>query len=295
MSETELSKQAAFKPLLSIIIPSARFSRQLPKTLRYLRRVCKIGGEVEVIIVSTRDNPSNRLYELLCKADVNCKLVVLERSPGQDLRAKHKNLGVLQASSKYIYILDDDAFPTCKLISELLKLLRANEADAILHAFVPYPVSIWAKVRMIEKMLSSFNLERSSCRIIRRDLFIKSGGYREDLVLGEDIEFQNRLLAMKPKISVIPLNKGFEIHLGEYEALSDYIRRALYYGKYIDRALHALGVNRALRAFSLLITSDIVAIYRLYIFPYAIYKVTEALSSVLSMILAKATRKEQRS
>jgi len=283
-----------FKPLLTIIIPTARFSRHLPKTLRYLRRVCKIGDEVEVVIVSTCDNPANRLYERLCKVYIDCKLIVLERLPGQDLRSMHKNLGVMQASSKYIYILDDDAFPTCKLINELLKLLRANKADAVLHAFVPYPISVWAKVRMIEKMLSSFNLERSSCRIIRRDLFIELGGYRENLVLGEDIEFQNRLLVTKPKISIISLDKGFEIHLGEYKTLSDYIRRAFYYGKYIDKTLHTLGVNRALKAFSLLMTSNVVTIYRLYVFPYAIYKVTESLASTLSMILTKVIEKEQR-
>lgn len=279
------------KPLLSIIVPTARFSRYFPKMLRYLRRVCKIGSEVEVVIASTCDNPANRLYEYLCKADVNCKLIVLERLPGQDLRARHKNLGVRLASSKYIYVLDDDAFPTCKLINELLELLRADEIDAVLHAYVPYPVSMWAKVRMIEKMLSSFNLERSSCRIIRRDLFIRLGGYREDFVLGEDIEFQNRLLATNPKISIIPLDKGFEIHLGEYKTLSDYIRRAFYYGKYIEKALHTLGVNRVLKAFSLRITNDIVAIYRLYVFPYIIYKIVEALSSTLSMLFTKVTKK----
>jgi len=252
-----------------------------------------MSNEVEVVIVSTHDNPANRLYEYLCKAYIDCKLIVLERSPGQDLRSTQKNLGVLQASSKYIYILDDDAFPTCKLINELLKLLRANEVDAVLHAVIPYPISIWAKVRMIEKMLSSFNLERSSCRIIRRDLFIELGGYRKNLVLGEDIEFQNRLLAMKPKIRIISPDKGFEIHLGEYKTLSDYIRRAFYYGKYIDKTLHTLGVNRALKAFFLLITSNTVTIYRLYVFPYVIYKITESIASMLSMILTKVIGKKQ--
>jgi len=282
------------RPLLSIIIPTARFSRYLPKTLRYLRKVCKIGDEVEVVIVSTNDNPANKLYEFLCKTDINCKLIVLERSPGLDLRAKHKNLGVLQASSKYIYILDDDAIPTCRLINELLSLIKESEIEAILHAFIPCPISIWAKVRMVEKMISSFDLKRSSCRIIRRDLFAKLGGYREYLVIGEDIEFQNRLLAVKPKIGIIRPDKGFEIHLGEYKTLSGYIRRAFYYGKYIDKTLHTLGVNRAMKAFSLLITGNTITTYRLYIFPYVMYKVVESLTAILSEILTKVVGEKQR-
>jgi len=277
------------KPFLSIIVPTARFSRSFLKTLRYLRRICKIGDEIEVVIVSTCDNPANRLYEYLCKADVNCKLIVLERLPGQDLRARQKNLGVLQASSRYIYLLDDDAFPTCKLINELLKLLRADEVDAALHTLVPYPVSIWAKVRMIEKILSSFYLERSSCRILRRDLFIKLGGYREELVLGEDIEFQDRLLVGRPKIIAILPDKGFEIHLGEYKTLSAYIRRAYYYGRHMKTLAQYIGVRRMLHAYvaTPIAIRDMPKYFRLYILALILYEVVIALATIVGRLFGK--------
>jgi len=110
-------------------------------------------------------------------------------------------------------------------------------------------MSIWARVRMIEKSISSYNLYQSSCRIVRKDVFAGLKGYREDFVVGEDVEFQDRLLKLKPRIAVIPIHKGFEIHLGEYRSLSSYIRRAYYYGKLLTRLTHVISRSRLFHSY----------------------------------------------
>jgi len=242
------------------------------------------------VIVSTTDNPVNKLYRKLCDIE-GCKLLILERQPGEDMRSKHKNIGVLHCTAEYVYIIDDDAFASCSLLSSLRKILQERRPDAVLHATLPYPMSIWARVRMMEKSLSSYNLYQSSCRIIRKDVFVKLKGYRKDLVVGEDIEFQDRLLKLKPKLAIIPIQEGFEIHLGEYRSLSSYIRRAYYYGKYLTRLARFINKSRFFHSYVVAPSSipQLVRIFRLYALPYAVYKIVMAMATIcgrLSEILS---------
>jgi hypothetical protein len=231
---SEVSSKSATS-LLSIVIPTSRYSPHLIKFARYLREVC-FENDLEIVVVSTSDNPANKLYKKLCNR-VNCRLIIMERRPGEDTRAKQTNTGVTCSTSEYVYIIADDMFVSCSFLKSLKKILLEEKPDAVLHAALPYPISIWAKVRFVEKYFSSYNLLQSSSRIFRRALFIDIGGYREGLVVGEDIEFQWRLLKSSTKIAVITVDKGFEVHLGEFKTLNEYILRAYNYGKHLKKVL----------------------------------------------------------
>lgn len=276
------------KYALSIIIPTDRYSPYLAKILRYLKYVCNY-YDIEIIIISTTDNPANRLYEKICKNFSSCIYYTIEREKRKDTRARQMNLGVFLSHSDYVYIIGDDLLPTCKLLRNLLEVLRYRGVDAILHAMIPRPISLWSKIRMIEKIFSSFNIQKSSCRIIRRDIFIKLGGYRDDLVLGEDIDFQNRLVAIKPNIIAILPDKGFEIHLGEYKTLSAYIRRAYYYGKHMKTLAQYIGVRRMLHAYvaTPIAIRDMPKYFRLYILALILYEVVIALATIVGRLFGK--------
>jgi glycosyltransferase involved in cell wall biosynthesis len=231
---SEVSSKSATS-LLSIVIPTSRYSPHLIKFARYLREVC-LENDLEIVVVSTSDNPANKLYKKLCNR-VNCRLIIVERRPGEDTRAKQTNTGVTCSTSEYVYIIGDDMFVNCSFLKSLKKILLEEKPDAVLHAALPYPISIWAKVRFVEKYFSSYNLLQSSSRILRRALFIDIGGYREELVVGEDIEFHWRLLKSSTKIAVITVDKGFEVHLEEFKTLNEYILRAYNYGKHLKKLL----------------------------------------------------------
>ena len=283
------TEQSIDRPLLAIVIPTARYSPHLVRFIRYLRHTC-LENDLEIVIVSTIDNPANKLYRKLCDIE-GCKLLILERRPGEDMRSKQMNIGVLHCTAEYFYIIADDMFVSCSLLSSLRKILQERKLDTVLHATLPYPVSIWARVRMMEKSLSSYNLYQSSCRIVRRDAFVKLKGYREDLVVGEDIEFQDRLLKLKPRLGVTPIQEGFEVHLGEYVSLSSYIRRAYYYGKYLTRLTRVISRSKIFHSYvaTPLPILQFVRIFRLYTLPYAIYKIVMAMATIcgrLSEILS---------
>ena len=55
-------EQSTDRSLLSIIIPTARYSPHLARFIRYLRHVC-LENDLEIVIVSTTDNPANKLTE----------------------------------------------------------------------------------------------------------------------------------------------------------------------------------------------------------------------------------------
>lgn len=64
-------------PTLSIIIPTARYSSILIRVLKYLSKTLN-EEHLEVIIVSTVDNPANKVYEALCRFIKSCRLLILE-------------------------------------------------------------------------------------------------------------------------------------------------------------------------------------------------------------------------
>jgi glycosyltransferase involved in cell wall biosynthesis len=286
----ESNRYSQKPPLISIIIPTARYSPYLPNLIHYIRDVCGKGEkELEILIVSTQDNPANKLYEVLCKYK-ECTLLVLERRPGEDARSRQKNLGVRNAKGEYVFILDDDSWVTCTLLDSMEQIITRKKPDALLHAVLPRPVSIWAKIRLLEKMFSSYNLQQSSARILRRELFLEIGGYNEELVAGEDIEFQMRLLMYKPRICAIPLRAGFEIHIGEFKKLNEYIWRTCYYGKYVDKLIEGVSTSSVISSYVLPPSGirRLIRIFRLYYVPYLLYKclmlLTAAVCALKSLI-----------
>ncbi len=273
---------------LSIVIPTARCSPTLVKVLKYLRKALA-NENIEIIIGTTTDNPCNKIYESICKIIKNCKLLILEKKSLKDSRSSHSNIAVNISRGKYIYKIDDDAIPTVKLLKVVIELSRQESCDAILHLMVPSPVSIWAKVRMVEKMYSSFNPYQSSCRIMKRELFVKLGGYREDLVLGEDIEFQHRLLGSRPRVCVVPLSGGFEIHLGEYKTLKEYVRRAWYYGRYADVLIRQTNPFIVYKAY-VKPPAALVGSLGTLVFVWLIYKYVTLASTMLRALLSQISR-----
>jgi len=267
--------------LLSIVIPTARYSPHLIKFIRYLRKVC-LENDLEIVIVSTSDNPANKLYKKLCNI-VNCKLIVVERRPSEDTRAKQMNIGIMCSTSEYTYVIADDMFISCSFLRSLKKILIEEKPDAVLHAALPYPISIWAKVRFIEKYFSSYNLLQSSSRILRRALFISIGGYKEGLVVGEDIEFQRRLLRSGAKITAITADKGYEVHLGEFKTLNGYILRAYNYGKYLKNILTEMKLTSITSSYvnPPLKFQDALRAFRYYYPLYVLYKIFLLLSTLI--------------
>lgn len=271
--------------VLSIIIPTSRYSPTLIRVLKYFREISS-NDRIEIVISSTTDNPGNKIYKLLCGFMKNCKLLTLKKKFFKDSRSLHKNIAIYVSGGKYVYVIDDDLVPTMKLIRTIIKIVEQGNCDAILHSMIPLPISIWAKVRMFEKMCASFDLYQSSCRIIKRELFIKLGGYREDLVLGEDIEFQHRLLKSTPRICVIPLSSGFELHYGEYKTLKEYVRRAWYYGKYANilaQRMNLLTIYKAYIKPSKTLVSSLGPLFFIYLF----YKYTSLACIMLQALLTQ--------
>ncbi|MEM1773411.1 MAG: glycosyltransferase family A protein, partial [Desulfurococcaceae archaeon] len=157
---------------LSLVIFTARYSPILVKVLKYLHKTL-VNENIEIIIASTTDNPGNKIYESICKTIENCKLLIIERKSLKDFRSLQANTAVALSKGRYIFMTADDMVPTVGLLRRIIEISRQDSCDAIFHLMVPLPVSIWARVRMIEKMFSSFDPYQSSCRIMKRELFVK--------------------------------------------------------------------------------------------------------------------------
>lgn len=67
-----------------------------------------------------------------------------------------------------------------------------------------------------------------AARVFRRDIFLKIGGYKEDMVAYEEHELHNRLISLGYK--VIRIKGAIEFHINEPKSLRDVAKKFYYYG-----------------------------------------------------------------
>jgi hypothetical protein len=94
----------------------------------------------------------------------------------------------------------------------------------------------------------------------------------------------------KPRICAIPLRAGFEIHIGEFKKLNEYIWRTCYYSKYVDKLIEGVSTSSVISSYVLPPSGirRLIRIFRLYYVPYLLYKclmlLTAAVCALKSLI-----------
>lgn len=204
---------------ISIIIPTFN---SMPNILYVLKSIEKQKGvSYEVIIVDrfSRDGTAKAAKEF------GAKVYYLDSE-----RTKAVNYGAKRASGRYIYYLGSDyVLLGSKHLYNIVMQMDMENADAgIVTNIVDYRKSFWASVRFIEKMAYYMDPSIEAARVFKRDLFLKIGGYREDMVVYEEHELHYRLLRLGCKI--IRIKGAIEVHIDEPRSLRDIVKRFYYYG-----------------------------------------------------------------
>jgi len=146
------------------------------------------------------------------------------------------NFGVARSHGKYVYRVDSDVVLDPTLIQECVTACEKKGYDAIGIFWGPDSnVSIWAKVRKLEKESYRHDLTRIGARFLKKSLFEKVGGYNPELVAGEDYDFYNRIATFGAKVGEV---RSEELHLGEPKTLAEVVRKQYRYGKTISRFLN---------------------------------------------------------
>jgi glycosyltransferase involved in cell wall biosynthesis len=212
-------------PRISIVIPAFNEASDLPSLLDSLKQV-RHDECFEIIVV---DNGSTDATASVARA-VGAKVISIPRSPV----GAGRNVGAKAARGELLAFLDADVIATPQWIDEVRALAdRKAEADSHItgdiYDIVDDPSWIerhWfgaIYARGAQTYLNGGNL------IISRADFARVGGFDEQMISGEDVEFCSRAAAIG--ISVRPNRTLRVLHKGYPSTAQRFIGREAWHGR----------------------------------------------------------------
>jgi len=236
----------------SVIIPSLNEAKYLPRLLETLTKQEYPSNLIEVIVA---DNGSTDESGIIAQKFGARFLVFTDVTVGA-----LRNLGVRNSHNEIIAFLDADCIPTSTWLASANH--RLQDILCVTGSKVVSPPSdgwigrLWfgrgsQEAREVT-MINSGNL------IVPADVFQTLGGFREDLLSGEDSEFCERAKKIVPIISDPQVEAE---HLGNPKTVKGFIYREFWHGL---GALGSFQVNRMDRP--LIVTVAFIATYGMLVF-----------------------------
>lgn len=205
---------------VSVIIPLGPPRRQTLLTLKSI--VDDQYPFKEIILVgNTRYKEQYKDLIALCR-DVNLRFVIY----GSE-RSEQKNYGAMIASSDYILFIDDDMIIEPNLILECFKALSENHADAVVIPQKIIPISFLGKIKKIGCEIKGTYEPVIAPRFIKKNVFLKIGGYDPTLVFGEDVDLAMRFILYHFKYTKVSKSIRYIVD----ESIVHYLGKYIYYGR----------------------------------------------------------------
>jgi glycosyltransferase involved in cell wall biosynthesis len=187
--------------LWSIIIPTRQEARYIGCTLDAFQAArARDGLPVELVVV---DGDSTDGTSAIARRRAD-RLVIRESTRAKGGIASARNAGADSASGDILFHTDADV-----IVPDLRSLMERASAEFLDPAIVgisvqlmPYPWNSTRRDYVAHRLLNlHFRMSyhygayfaRGECQIVRRDAFDAVGGYREDLVSGEDCDLYQRM------------------------------------------------------------------------------------------------------
>lgn len=209
---------------VSVIIPTKNSARTIGVCLEGIKEQ-DYKGEVEIIVV---DNYSTDETLSIAK-----KFTENIYSSGPE-RSAQRNLGAQKSVGEYLSFLDADMILSKGVISECVERMKNQD---ILAFYIPEKIlgeSFWLRVRDFER--SFYNATVVDCvRFVRRESFLKIGGFDENLTGPEDWDFDRRI----NQVGKTDITESFLIHNEINFDLQRFLKKKHYYsqafGRYIEK------------------------------------------------------------
>ncbi len=213
--------------LVSVVITTKNEEKNIENCLNSIKGQIYPQTEIEIIVV---DNNSTDRTKEIAKKYTN---KVFNYGPE---RSVQRNLGIKEASGKYILYLDADMS-----LSEgvLGKCVQMCECQSLIALYIPERIvgrGFWTKIRDFER--SFYNATVIDCiRFIRRDEFLKIDGFDENLTGPEDWDLDRRIRA----IGEVGIIKSPLYHSEEAFSFKRYLQKKGYYAKNLSRYIDKWG------------------------------------------------------
>jgi len=210
-------KKPRVAPLVSIIIPTYNSQKTIKQCLRSIKD--QTYKEIETIVVDRHSK--DRTAQIVKAFKTKLLFVTRERSTAKNYAAK-------KAHGKFLLFIDSDMTLAAKTVEECVNKCKETNADAITIPLKSTSQGLIGECRKIEReSLSSLSEFMEAPRFFKKTAFLKTLGYDEKLVCGEDFDLSQRFKKMGYKIEKI----SSEIfHIEGSPSLYDVLSKAYYYG-----------------------------------------------------------------
>jgi len=221
---------APLEPLVSVVVPTRNSAAHIRSCLTSLRE--QDYPQVEIIVVDNHSSDDTRRI-----AEKLADLVVVA---GPE-RSAQVNRGVEEATGDFVFRVDSDFLLEREVVSQCVEQAAAGAGAVVVHNSPDPTISWLARVRKFEIDMYKYDLTHSAARFLSRELFLDLGGYNEDLIAGEDYDFQNRLNRRGVSTAFV---QAEAVHLGEPRALLEASGKFFLYGRQLVR-FRAVNNDRA--------------------------------------------------
>lgn len=202
--------------LVSVIVPTKDSSRYLERCLESIE--AQSYGNIELLVV---DNSSTDDTKLIAK-----KFTENVYNVGPE-RSAQVNYGARFAKGEFIYKVDSDFVLEEDVVKSCVDKAREGFDAVVVHNTPDSGVSWIARIRKFEVDMYKHDLENSSARFVRRDVFHQIGGFNDRITAGEDYDFQNRLNEGGFRTGFVDPEA---VHLGEPDSIWEHMNAYYRYG-----------------------------------------------------------------
>ncbi len=176
--------------------------------------------EIPTVVITTYNEVKNidALIKSLLSQTMQCHIIVVDSESNDGTidalkkfdtervsfkikkctRGEGRNLGVEMSSSRLVLFTDGDAIPDRNWVECMSKCL--NDADLVSGETVQKGIKRYASFKRVKLFYRNFEITSPSMNIgIRRDVFIKMGGFDPRFITAEDIDLNLRIISMDYK------------------------------------------------------------------------------------------------
>jgi len=206
------------KPLVSVIIPTYNSQATIGRCLRSIKN--QTYKKIEIIVVDRHSK--DKTIQIARQYKVKLLFVTKERSTA-------KNYAARSAKGEFLLFLDSDMTLAPNTIEECINKCLKQKVDAVTIPLKDISQGLIGKCRKIEReSLSNLSEFIEAPRFFKKKAFLKTNGFDEKLVCGEDFDFAQRF---KKKGYKIGKATSIIFHLEGNPSLFRVLYKAYYYGK----------------------------------------------------------------
>lgn len=184
---TTSSLAPEFTPDLTVVVPTRNAGRTIEACLESIGN--QRGSTIELIVV---DNHSTDQTRVIAKRFADRVILA-----GPE-RSTQRNVGLHVARAPLVAFFDADMVLTPDVCAEASAMFATTEAAGVIVPETSFGEGFFARCRALEKRLYLGNADVEAARVFATDDVRSIGGYREDLVAGEDWDLSDRIEAGAP-------------------------------------------------------------------------------------------------